>query len=384
MNINRENYEMYFLDYHEGRLEPGQVAELLVFLELNPEPKEEFRNFEAILVTPDMSIFFEQKSALKKNNVSISGPINASNYETYFIADTEKQLTPEEQHWLTGFLEINPGLNNIYRLYLHTRLQPDTRIQYPGKAALKRSILNTRRIYYYALSAAASIALLLAVFMHSGTQQEPVLTARQKPFSIPAPVNRNVQRAIIPLQKIPAPVMAFNAKTANIPATSHPLASQAAVENEQQKGDRKPVKEIHSLLVARVASRDIVAPEYIFIRQSRNSPETYANLYDQVNLADRMQHEQVLAPVVSSHKSLLKTGLRKLGGIFTGKEEAPANTVPINFWTLADLGISGYNLLTDKDVQLLTQSNENGKVVSYGLKSDEFEFMHILNKSKNR
>ena len=134
MNINRENYEIYFLDYHEGRLEPGQVAELLVFLEAHPELKEEFEDFENIPVAPDMSVYFAEKTSLKKNNVSDFGPINASNYESYFIAETEKQLTPDEQLWLAGFMERNPGLTNDLELYIKTRIQPDLQIQYPGKA----------------------------------------------------------------------------------------------------------------------------------------------------------------------------------------------------------------------------------------------------------
>lgn len=382
MNINRENYEMYFLDYHEGRLEPGQVAGLLVFLEAHPELKEEFEEFENILVTPDMSISFAGKTSLKKNNVSDFGPINASNYENYFIADTENQLTPDEQHWLAGFLERNPELTTIYELYLNTRLQPDMHIYFPGKEGLKRSIFNTRKIYYYALSAAASISLLFAVFMNQGSKQEPILTARQKPLSLPAANNKNAGQAIS-LQNISSIASeASNNKTVSYPPVSNQLPDQALAANEQHPGERKPITEIQSRLAARITSRDIVELQYTFIRQSKSNPETYANLYNQINLADRMQNEQVFAPIASSPKSMLRSGLRKLGSIFTGKE-TPSDRSTVNFWTLADLGISGYNLLTDKDMKLLTQSNESGKVVSYALKSDEFEFTHLQNKPKN-
>ena len=46
MGINKENYEAYFLDYQEGTLAPGQVAELMVFLEMYPELKEELETFD--------------------------------------------------------------------------------------------------------------------------------------------------------------------------------------------------------------------------------------------------------------------------------------------------------------------------------------------------
>jgi hypothetical protein len=378
MGINRENYEIYFLDYHEGRLEPGQVAELLVFLESNPGLKEEFEDFENILVTPDMSVSFDGKSTLKKNNVPAFGPINASNYETYFIADTEKQLTIPEQQWLAGFLQSNPLLRKEHDLYLNTHLQPDMHIYYPGKAGLRRSVLNTRLFYYYALSAAASIALLFAVYMYSGTKQEPFLTARQNTPGIPSAIHRNERKAI-PQQEISVQPLVSDSKTERNASISNQPAVVNLLANERYSGERKTIIEILPRSINFVTSRDFVNPEYLFIRETRNNIETYATLYDQVNLANRMQDEQVLAPVVSSPKSMLRTGLNKLSGIFTGKETSPSQTT-VNFWTIAGLGISGYNLLTDRDLRLLTQSNDSGKVVSYALKGDEFEFTRSKNK----
>ncbi len=381
MNINRENYEMYFLDYHEGRLDPGQVAELLVFLEAHPELKEELEDFENIRFKPDLTISFADKTSLKRNSVSDFGPISASNYETYFIADTEKQLTSDEQRWLNGFLEKNPWLNPTYQQYLLTRLQPDLHIHYPGKAGLKHSIFKTRRIYFYALSAAASFALLLAVFLNSATKQEVVLTASQKPLTIPAPAKRGFSQETMQ-QPVSAPPVAYNSASAGHPVDLSQLPDQTVL-NDQPKGERTAITKIQSRLLIHITTRDIVKPEYLFIRQNRNNPQIYATLYDQINLAERMQQEQVLTPVASSPKSMLQAGLRKLGDLFTGRESTP-NHGTFNFWTIADLGISGYNLLTDKDLKLLTQSNDSGKVVSYALKGEGFEFMRLKNKPKTR
>ena len=378
MNINRENYEMYFLDYYEGQLKSGQVAELLVFIEEHPELKEEFEDYESILITPNLSISYCGKTSLKKDNISDCGPINASNYETYFIGDTEKQLTPEELNWLAGFLKSNPGLESEYELYLNTRLQSDTHIQYPKKSGLKRSIFNTRKFYYFTLTVAASIALLFTVFMNSGTKQGPVLAVQQKSLGI-TPVPNNKKNQAIPLQNNSDQSFAPITKSASNAVVPDQIPVQALAGNEQHLEDRNSVTKIQARLEARITSRDIVEPKYIFIRQSKNNPETYANLYDQINLAERMQNEQVLAPVVNSPKTMLLAGLRKLGGIFTGKE-APSSRSSVNFWTLANLGINGYNLLTDKDLKLLTQANDSGKVVSFALKGEEFEFTRLQNK----
>ena len=368
---------MYFLDYHEGRLESGMVAELLVFLEAYPELKAEFEEFENTRVLPDMSISFAKKTSLKKDNISDFGPINASNYETYFIADVEKQLTREEQHWLAGFLEQNSELTDGYKLYLNTRIQPEMHIQYPGKSRLKRSIFKTRRIYFYALSVAASIAIMFAVYMNLETKQKPMLSIRQKTLSIPAAENKNKNR-VIPPQKTSSLTLASIGKTARNSSMLHQLPAHILGRNEQHPDDRKSVTKIQSRLIARITSRDIVEPEYMFIRQNKNKPETYANLYDQINLAERIQNEQVLVPIVSSPKAMFRAGLQKLSSIFTGKE-APSARGTVNFWTIANIGIDGYNLLTNNDLKLLTQANDSGKVISYALKGDEFEFTHLEN-----
>ena len=381
MNINRENYEMYFLDYHEGRLDPGQVAGLLIFLEAHPELKEEFEDFENILVAPDLSISYTEKNSLKKNKVNGSGLINASNYETYFIADTEKQLTLKEQQWLAGFLESNPELAKTHKLYLNTRLQPDLLIEYPKKAGLKRTVLNTRRFYYYAISAAASFAMLFAVYMNSGNNREYIRTAQLKPSEIPASGNHKKNR-VIPKQHISTSGAKPDIKTAVIPADAHQSEDQSLAYLEQRSAEKRSVTEIRPRLQVSITSRNIVEPEYIFIRQSRNTPDLYTNIYDQVNLAERMQNEQLLTQVETSPKSILNSGLQKLGINITGRE-VPANHNAFNFWALAGLGINGYNLLADKDLKLLTQSNDSGKVVSYALKGDEFEFIRQKDKPKN-
>jgi hypothetical protein len=378
MKINRENYEMYFLDYHEGRLEPGQVAELLIFLEANPGFKEEFETYEDVPVHPDMSVSFSGKASLKRNNIPDTGPINRSNYETYFIAHTEGLLSPEEQKLLNDFLRIHPEFNTDYELYKKLHIKPDLTIKFPSKHKLKRSILSTRRFYYYSLAAAASLALLFSVYMNTDNNQEPKLALSKgqtvkTTTNLTSETHNTVQ---------PSPTNYISVKksgTIDSPKPNNASTIQALAISETHIAERLPVSEISPILCTGIASRNIVEPKYIFIRQSKNSRKSFANLYDQINLADRMINDPELAPVGSSPKNVFRSGLEKLGSVFTGKEVITDRKI-INFWTLADLGISGYNMLADKDLKLLTRSNNKGKVLAYALKGDEFEFERKRNK----
>jgi len=64
MQINRNNYEAYFLDYRENNLSPEQVAELMIFLEQNPDLKASFEAYENIELATDKSIKFHQSHLL--------------------------------------------------------------------------------------------------------------------------------------------------------------------------------------------------------------------------------------------------------------------------------------------------------------------------------
>ncbi|KXK46137.1 MAG: hypothetical protein UZ10_BCD003001461 [Bacteroidetes bacterium OLB10] len=63
--INRENYEIWFIDYFDGKLSPEQTAELLLFLEENGDLKLEFDSFSNITL-PEQDVKFENKMSLKK------------------------------------------------------------------------------------------------------------------------------------------------------------------------------------------------------------------------------------------------------------------------------------------------------------------------------
>ena len=59
MKINRDNFEAYFLDYHEGQLGPEMEAEVMHFVELNPDLQTLFNEFEPIHLVADENIVFE-------------------------------------------------------------------------------------------------------------------------------------------------------------------------------------------------------------------------------------------------------------------------------------------------------------------------------------
>jgi len=135
MNINKNNYEAYFLDYHEGNLTPVQVADLLFFVEQHPGLKEEFENFENFSLEDFSSIEFANKSSLKKE-------ITLDNKEEYFIRAVENELNPTEINLLKNFLKQYPQFLVDLELFQKTKLSRDTSIVFEHKNGLKRTVFT--------------------------------------------------------------------------------------------------------------------------------------------------------------------------------------------------------------------------------------------------
>ncbi len=136
MNINKNNYEAYFLDYHEGNLSPQEVADLFLFLSQHPELKKDFENFENILLEDFSLPVFGDKENLKKN-------ITTNNCDDYFIRFIEGTLTANEIQLLEVFLKLNPASLKSFNLFKKTKLQTDTSIVFKNKLVLKRPIAVT-------------------------------------------------------------------------------------------------------------------------------------------------------------------------------------------------------------------------------------------------
>jgi hypothetical protein len=133
MNININNYEAYFLDYHEGNLSPQQVADLFLFLSQHPELKKEFEGFEQIVLDDFSAPVFENKQLLKKN-------ITVENREEYFIRAVEGTLDTTELALLNTFLATHPEFSTEFNLFQKTQLQADPTVVFENKTILKQGI----------------------------------------------------------------------------------------------------------------------------------------------------------------------------------------------------------------------------------------------------
>jgi len=160
MDINKLNYELYFVDFYEDRLSTEQVAELMVFLEQHADLKAEFEDYSE-LESIAHDIEFKEKGAFKKIVVPTLS-INESNAEEFLIANIEGDLSSNEQKELNSFLSSNPIYKSDQKLFNKSKLSGASFV-FKNKESLKKSVVVPLWIKRTSQIAAAAAIVLFAV-----------------------------------------------------------------------------------------------------------------------------------------------------------------------------------------------------------------------------
>ncbi len=234
--INRNNYESYLIDWMEGNLDVQTGEELMLFLDDNPDIKEELEEFENVFLEPE-SVEFSKKSILKKNRIIPADNINEDNFETFFIAWYENDLSLKEQNDVEQFVLANPFLKKEFELFGSLMVSLDEKVVYDNKELLyhRKKVIPL----FWISSAAAVLLVLITVFgllKYSSTQQalpnrsrtisqvsEPAKTESTPNAAVPQAENQN---SSIVAQKTSAKAPALkppgnNRKTAPVVLTTH-------------------------------------------------------------------------------------------------------------------------------------------------------------------
>ena len=106
MNINRHNYEEFFLLYLDNELSSEERSRVELFVQENPDLGEELKVLLQSKVSPDNTIVFANKELLMKEAVGIS--INLQNYEEWLLLYTDNELSPAQRETVEKFATQNP------------------------------------------------------------------------------------------------------------------------------------------------------------------------------------------------------------------------------------------------------------------------------------
>lgn len=145
------------IDYFDGKLNAVETAELMSFVDDNPDIKSEFETFESIALDIEINEF-KQKEVLKKDQVVATENINETNYDELFIAYYESDLSDFLAEEVLTFVELNPDLKNEFSFHSKLFTAANPLVYFENKDSLKRKAAIG---IYWRITAVAAVILLL-------------------------------------------------------------------------------------------------------------------------------------------------------------------------------------------------------------------------------
>lgn len=381
MEINRNNYEIFIIDYLEGILEPGQVDDLLVFLEENPDLKNELGLMEDFCLHADTGIILPNKDNLKKHSIISIGPINETNYEEYMISCLEGEIRSTEDLLLNRFLARNPEKQKDLEILKKTYLKPDIAIIYKDKQKLKKTTLLlflSRPSLLFPVSVAAMILLALMIFnpfrkINESFEEFAEISVKTE---IPLPEGHTkIQETSIASQPeemvkaVPSEI-----KVIKPGRESKVFAKNDGVPRDAGSNNLETRDVTESLPPSRL--RPITMPGDHESLSVISNPETPV-LADKSDNNAILKNIGVINPPYHRGQGTSNTAISFLyqnaKKIFQKKGKTEREKRDFSFWTLLDLGLYGVTQLTGKEVVLERVTNEQGDVVAFALSGEDFE-----------
>jgi len=368
MKINRNNYELYFMDYLDGNLSDRDIQMLEDFLLINPDLRTELEGTEKISLSPD-NIVFDQKEFLKKPDLSL--PVNENNFEDFCIALSEGDLDENQSLALDKYTSEHQDAEKQLILFTRLHLSPDENIIFPGKQNLKKTIIFIpREILYPVLSVAAAIAFMLVIYIKNdgGYNNLQQIAGDLPTTSINKPaIDEKVVNEEKPVIKEKIPVIQ--------------QASVISLNSPKEKKQAPVVKE------REIQKKDIDN------RDKDNAPTQRLNPSFQIKLPS-LADNQVLVPSIERGKvtytqinesakpeeflSLSEYARKQLSEKVLGNND-PENT-KITGWQIADAGLSGINKITGGDMKLEKKTSLDGNLTAYSFNSKLLSFSRTTSK----
>ena len=107
---------------------------------------------------------------------------NLKNYEERFVDYMEGQLNADEMREVEAFVAQHPELEEDFKLFCSTKLEPDTSVVFTKKESLMQPTTVIRPLYVRIVAAAACVALLIGIGIrflkpHQEIVKQPMLAS---------------------------------------------------------------------------------------------------------------------------------------------------------------------------------------------------------------
>jgi hypothetical protein len=346
MIINRKNYELFVLDYLEGRLSSGDELQMKQFLSCNPDIQEELIGIETSFNLSESSVTINKSSLYKSFNDIPS--VSPENFEEFCVAYYEGDLDVKSASLLEEYIGQQPVLRALFDLHGKLKYIPDLELKYPKKGSLKKlAITRGRRIIYSAITAiAASIVVIL--FLNLPGHRHPVeqLISQEG-------LHGNVRGSSPAIEKSTKTKHTFLRSKSTAKIHFKGIVKQiAAVDSTNSRQHEKVV--LASMQPMLPSLKDILPDPVVDIHQVTNDPLDSGEIVMQDSSPINSQADK------------------------SSRNIKARNTL---LWNVLHFGINSINSLTENDLALRTEKNSAGKLSEIELQSDNFEISRKIGRN---
>jgi hypothetical protein len=357
MQINRNNYESYFLDFLEGRLPELEIEELMAFLKKNPDLEDILLQFDNYIIESNAEIKLNKGFLFK--SLENFHSINENNFDEFCVAWYEKDLSPASREAFTKYLVSHPEKSKDFENFGKVFVKPDLNIHYPYKSKLKRFTLLLVYKYVYISAAAAAVLLILFNIFPNNKQFIPsnktsIEIAEGGIISKPQNLVRN--------SELKSAVKTPSAANNNYLIPTRLDSGYAEINTEQYNDSHIEelvnMKSINSINIIKLNST---------ISSDKISLALATEKLNKVNI------------------NLLYPGLKEFAISRLHKNIEPDLSHPeaennLSLWDLARLGVSEINKLTGSKIKLDRRINDEGKITAMAIQSGNLGFSRSLGK----
>jgi hypothetical protein len=135
MDITKNNYEIWAVNYLEGELEPSEVAQFMAFVSENPELSDELESLRHSFSQEHVQTCTEDFSFLKKSYTP--SELNQNTFDEYCIAYYEHDLDEEATAALLAYIKEDKQREVVFKAFSKIKITADTSICFKDKEALK-------------------------------------------------------------------------------------------------------------------------------------------------------------------------------------------------------------------------------------------------------
>jgi curved DNA-binding protein CbpA len=362
MKIDRSNYEIWIIDWLDGKLSDQQIEELNTFLNENPGLREEFDGLASVKLERSPETF-PDKNLLKR---SVAG-IDLSQFEYLCVAFYEGDLTSDQQQELQHYILKDPEKKKVFDLTGKVKLTPSG-LNYKYKKQLMKSspLQRAVRLSVISLSAAAAIALLIVTWLllpHDIDKNIPYSALNQASDSI------NIQQA----DKIKKDD--FMSENASVQAESNVMKLPVNIQNNSSENITSPTDPVEVLSPVN-AKKPI-----------REMPVVRIIISADLQLKPNITKEELIRYDYPERTALMTDERSNIGKFIAKnfrdkilKEEESDNT-PLKGYEIAQAGVTGLNKLLGWEMAFDKTNDENGDTRSVYFSSRMLKFSAPVNKS---